>query len=142
MGVNSLPKTVKRVCVCVTRQRRDCDLNPGPSAPESSTLTTRPPSQPGCSSSSGSRRVRMCREAGQAGAACDHVDRQVDGVAVVQAASGRRRRAHHQLRDRTPRGRTGQVDARHQGSFQTWNSVTFCDPATLRPRNPATRRPS
>jgi len=31
--VNSLPKTV-------TRQRRDCDLNPGPSAPESSMLTT------------------------------------------------------------------------------------------------------
>ena len=28
MGVNSLPKTV-------TRQRRGCDLNPGPSAPES-----------------------------------------------------------------------------------------------------------
>ena len=37
MGVNSLPKTV-------TRQRRDCDLNPGPSVPESSTLTTRLPS--------------------------------------------------------------------------------------------------
>jgi len=37
--VNSLPKTV-------TRQRRDCDLNPGPSAPESSTLTTRLPSYP------------------------------------------------------------------------------------------------
>jgi len=35
MGVNSLPKTV-------TRHRRDCDLNPGPSA--SSTLTTRLPS--------------------------------------------------------------------------------------------------
>jgi len=35
--VNSLPKTV-------TRQRRGCDLNPGPSAPESSTLTTRLPS--------------------------------------------------------------------------------------------------
>jgi len=34
MGVNNLPKTV-------TRQRRDCDLNPGPSAPKSSTLTTR-----------------------------------------------------------------------------------------------------
>jgi len=33
MGVNSLPKTV-------TQQRRDCDLNPGPSTPESSTLTT------------------------------------------------------------------------------------------------------
>ena len=39
MRVNSLPKTV-------TRQRRDCDLNPGPSAPESSTLTTRLPSHP------------------------------------------------------------------------------------------------
>jgi len=40
MGVNSLPKTV-------TGQRRDCDLNPGPSAPESSTLTTWLPSHPG-----------------------------------------------------------------------------------------------
>ena len=39
MGVNSLPKTV-------TRQRRGCDLNPGPSAPDSSTLTTRLPSHP------------------------------------------------------------------------------------------------
>jgi len=39
MGVNSLPKTV-------TRQRRDCDLNPDPSAPESSTLITRLPSHP------------------------------------------------------------------------------------------------
>ena len=37
MGVNILPKTV-------TRQRRGCDLNPGPTAPESSTLTTRLPS--------------------------------------------------------------------------------------------------
>jgi len=37
--VNSLPKTV-------TRQRRDCDLNPGPSAPEYSTLTARLPSHP------------------------------------------------------------------------------------------------
>jgi len=34
MGVNNLPKTV-------IRQRRDCDLNPGPSAPEYSTLATR-----------------------------------------------------------------------------------------------------
>jgi len=40
MGVNSLPKTV-------TRQRRGCDLIPGPSAPESSTLTTRLPSHRG-----------------------------------------------------------------------------------------------
>jgi len=39
MGVNSLPKTV-------TRQRRGCDLNPGPSAPEYSTLTTRLSSHP------------------------------------------------------------------------------------------------
>ena len=39
MGVSSLPKTA-------TRQRRDCDLNSGPSATESSTLTTRLPSQP------------------------------------------------------------------------------------------------
>ena len=37
MGVNSLPKFV-------TRQRRDCDLNPGPTAYESSTLITRLPS--------------------------------------------------------------------------------------------------
>ena len=37
MGVNSLPKTV-------IRQRRGCDLNPGPSAPETSALTTRLPS--------------------------------------------------------------------------------------------------
>jgi len=36
MGVNSLPKTV-------TGQRRGCDLNPGPSVPGSSTLTTRLP---------------------------------------------------------------------------------------------------
>jgi len=40
MGVNSLPGTV-------TRQRRGCDLNPDPSAPESSTLTTRLASHPG-----------------------------------------------------------------------------------------------
>jgi len=39
MGVNSLPKTV-------IRQRRDCDLNPRPSVPESSTLTTRLTSHP------------------------------------------------------------------------------------------------
>jgi len=40
MGVNSLSKTV-------TRQRRGCDLNPCPTAPESSTLATRLPSHPG-----------------------------------------------------------------------------------------------
>jgi len=37
--VNSSPKTV-------IRQRRHCNLNPGPSAPESCTLTTRLPSHP------------------------------------------------------------------------------------------------
>jgi len=37
--VNSLPETV-------TRLRHDCDLNPGTSAPESSTLTTRLPIHP------------------------------------------------------------------------------------------------
>ena len=37
--MNSLPKAV-------TRQCRDYDLNSGPSAPESSTLTTRLPSHP------------------------------------------------------------------------------------------------
>ena len=37
--MNSLPKTV-------TRQRRGCNLNPDPSAPESNTLTTRLPSHP------------------------------------------------------------------------------------------------
>ena len=41
MGVNSLPKTV-------TRQRRGCDLNPGPSAPGSTTLTARLPSHRLC----------------------------------------------------------------------------------------------
>ena len=39
MDVNSLVKTV-------TGQRRDCDLNPGPYAPESSMLTTRLSSHP------------------------------------------------------------------------------------------------
>jgi len=50
MGVNSLPKTV-------TRQRRGCDLNRGPSAPESSTLTTRLPSHP--ESNGGVRNVTL-----------------------------------------------------------------------------------
>ena len=38
--MNSLPKTA-------IRQRRDCDLNPGPTEPESSTLSTRLPSHIG-----------------------------------------------------------------------------------------------
>ena len=51
MGVNSLPKTV-------TRQRHGCDLNPGPSAPESSTLTTRTQTQLECDSASASAETR------------------------------------------------------------------------------------
>ena len=47
MGVNSLPKTV-------TRQRRDCDLNPGPS-----TLNTRLPSRPTARISTRNR--KQCR---------------------------------------------------------------------------------
>jgi len=43
MGVNSLPKTI-------TRQRRDCDLNPSPSAPESSTLASGLPFRQYCPS--------------------------------------------------------------------------------------------
>jgi len=56
MGVNSLPKTF-------TRQCRDCDLNPGPSALEFSTLTTRLPMVDTVSTYSvGFIRVRrMCR---------------------------------------------------------------------------------
>jgi len=53
MGVNSLPKTV-------TRQRRDCDLNPGPSAPEPSALTTRLPSHL-LLPCSGEIKIHICR---------------------------------------------------------------------------------
>ena len=61
MGVNSLPKTV-------TRQRRDCDLNPGPSAPESSTLTTWLPSHPVCAKATeigGTKGVYLVTQQGQ-----------------------------------------------------------------------------
>jgi len=64
MGVNSFPKTV-------TRQRRGCDLNPGRTAPESSTITTRLPSHPACLPSTSSylfsqcsRMRRSCRKIG------------------------------------------------------------------------------
>jgi len=53
MGVMiSLPKTV-------TRQRRGCDLNPGPAAPESSTLTTRLPSHPELTKCQGNAREEI-----------------------------------------------------------------------------------
>ena len=51
--MNSLPKTV-------TRHRRDCDLNPGPSAPESSTLTTRLPSHLGLYTSASIQDYMAC----------------------------------------------------------------------------------
>jgi len=55
MGVNSLPKTV-------IQQRRGCDLNPGPTVPESSTLTTRLPSHPEIKDSNNKHgSVRMTR---------------------------------------------------------------------------------
>ena len=53
-----LPKTV-------TRQRRDCDLNPGTSAPESSTLTTRLPSHPNNSTAYKSGNTRACELGGE-----------------------------------------------------------------------------
>jgi len=52
LGVNSLPKSV-------TRQRCGCDLNPGPTAPESSTLTTRLPSHPALINESQSVSISM-----------------------------------------------------------------------------------
>jgi len=55
MGVNSLPKTV-------TRQRLGCDLNPGPSAPESVMLTTRLPSHPNNNSSESNTEALGCVE--------------------------------------------------------------------------------
>ena len=54
MGENSLPMTV-------TRQRRGCDLNPGPSAPESSTLTTRLPSHPPATRKTKNQKTDMLR---------------------------------------------------------------------------------
>ena len=54
MGLNSLPKTV-------IRQRRGCDLNPGPSAPESSTLTTRLPSHPFVNAAWSESETARCR---------------------------------------------------------------------------------
>jgi len=56
MGVNSLPKTA-------TRQHRGCDLNPGPSAPESSTLTTQLPSLCIVAATYAANQVASCRTA-------------------------------------------------------------------------------
>ena len=45
-NIGNKRKSHIHIKLTVTRQRRGCDLNPGPSAPESSTLTTRLPSHP------------------------------------------------------------------------------------------------
>ena len=55
MGVNSLPKTV-------TRQHRGCDLNPGPSAPESSLLTTRYQTKKDTERQTDRQKVQMTQE--------------------------------------------------------------------------------
>ena len=53
MGVSSLPETV-------TRQRCNCDLNPGPSAPEPSMLTTRLPTHPSVTGAYSQRQLSQC----------------------------------------------------------------------------------
>jgi len=68
MGVNSLP-------IIITRQRRDCDLKPGLSAPESSTLTTRLPVVRSQSISFG----RWAHSSKLAAAACGGRTGQTDG---------------------------------------------------------------
>jgi len=45
VGIRRIPPPNTPLPKTVTRQRHDCDLNPGPSAPKSSTLTTRLPSK-------------------------------------------------------------------------------------------------
>jgi len=72
MGVNSLPKTV-------TRQHRDCDLNPGPSAPESSTLTTRLPSH--------SYRELSIQDVHIDGAVMSKVDKCLQGEGVLRTST-------------------------------------------------------
>ena len=74
MGVNSLPKTV-------TRQRRGCDLNPGRSAPESSTLTTRLPSHPRRAMTGWERQPDRRTEAGPLREPCSAVP--VSDVAAI-----------------------------------------------------------
>jgi len=73
MGVNSLPKT---------QRRRGCDLNPGPSAPESSTLTTRLPTCTDCASLI----VRQNMSAVSTASGC--IVRTVDASVILMLASG------------------------------------------------------
>jgi len=86
MGVSSLPKTV-------TRQRRGRDLNPGPSAPESSTLTTRYLATPVSGRNNNSAELVQLLSAVGVGSSCSTVssDRRVSVCAFI--VIGRRRRA-------------------------------------------------
>jgi len=72
--VNSLPKTV-------TQQRRGCDLNPGPTVPESSTPTTRLPSN------GHGRTVKVKTEAVPAGLAGRSLDTESARSELVECAS-------------------------------------------------------
>ena len=118
MGVSSLPKKT------VTRQRRDFDLNPGPSAPESSTLTTRLPSHlhtvtrelsnAVCADSSrrGGRRGRRSSEGRErASRSACHVDRLHGGIRRRQAVD--ERAGHGRRHQRLPGPRVA-AEARHR----------------------------
>ena len=115
--MSSLPKTV-------TRQRRGCDLNPGLSAPESSTLTTRLPSHlhtvtrelsnAVCADSSrrGGRRGRRSSEGRErASRSACHVDRIHGGIRRRQAVD--ERAGHGRRRQRLPGPRVA-AEARHR----------------------------
>ena len=93
MGVNNLPKTV-------TRERRGCDLNRYPSAPESSTLTTRLPSHPCCFVFSRNLCVfARWRHNNSSSSSSSFIGRQ-DGVSGRQSATRRRRRSRLATRSR------------------------------------------
>ena len=118
--MNSLPKTV-------TRQRRDCDLNLGPTTPESSTLTTRLPNHPMYrvlfAGSVDWRAAAAARRASQVADDRRFVHR--GGAAVVDSSvTGRRLRAPrhtHQPPPPPPRsGQTrGQTDRRTRADRNT-----------------------
>jgi len=130
MGVNSVPKTV-------TRRRRGCDLNPGPSAPESSTLTTRLPSQRNVGSvccrlwrCQAGRLVYSCTTASQSpGCACTHSHRptsirlrrpyRIHCSSLVNHSHSHRRRLHWGNREVRPgtHARTGANVAFCPGTF-------------------------
>ena len=119
MGVNSLPKTV-------TRQRRGCDLNPGPSAPESSTLTTRLPSHPvvvqnvyQCEWSVVRRSVWWCGSGGGGGG-------QLDGRGA-RALAGARHFGRQRATERLPAARRRTTAARPSRQNRNYTYLTEQD---------------